>query len=182
MSTRRRKIELNRPSFDGCPWTKMTIEVGYQTCSDCQWITFSDETGVTTIDLAPEDLKALAYLLCTSYIFSNALADARQVIEEGKAPYDVYETTKLYPTDPAEASKVWSLDVKSDKDMTEEKLKKATSLATKIRIARAVGTFAMKRIYVYGVGELDIPEDMEEDYVPFFKELEARYQKEIEEL
>ena len=182
MATRRRKIELNRPSFDGCPDTKMTIEVGYQTCSDCQWITFTDETGVTTIDLAPEDLKALAYLLCTSYIFSNALADARQVIEEGKAPYDVYETTKLDPTDPAEASEIWALDVKSDKDMTDEKLNKAVSLAAKLRIARAVCTFGLKRVNIYGVGELEIPEDMEEDFVPLFKELEARYQKEIEEL
>ena len=124
MATRRRKIKLSRPSFDGCPDTEMTIEVGYQTCSDCQWITFSDETGVTTIDLAPEDLKALAYLLCTSYIFSNALADARQVIEAGKAPYDVYETTKLSPMNPSEASEIWTLDVKSDKEMNEKELKK----------------------------------------------------------
>lgn len=114
MATFRRKVEINRPSFDGCPETKMTIEVGYQTCSDCQWITFSDETGVKTIDLAPEDLKVLAYLLCTTYIFHNSIDDAMKLIEEGKAPYNVYDTRKLSPSNPSIPSDIWELGVKAD--------------------------------------------------------------------
>lgn len=73
-----------------------------------QWLKFTDhdieDHPTKEICLAPQDLDALAYLLCSSYIGRQSIDKALKHLDTLQCPYDVYETTK-------DDEDSWELDV-----------------------------------------------------------------------